>query len=123
MLSLKHLVANITAGFTLVLSSPGPARATDAGIIAAALPNEEAECRYLVQLKQQHDLSQDAVNAYSALANAKGKTGNALSIYEAMMLYEKERVDFDAYKEALFVVISKHEKRPTCFNSLSRDHK
>ena len=97
------------------LLNAGPAHATDAGVIAAALPDEAAECRYLTQLSHQRRTLINEFKSFVAMMEPMPYLERKPYIAERQELWERVKLSFLAFNEAVTVVRAKHEQTPACF--------
>jgi len=110
----------------VVLFLPAGGRATDTAAIAAALPDEAAECRYLLSLCQPaeaafrkvHEVTTKLAHAQRLpLESRMPATLEALSKLQAQEKAARNEfnVRLQETLEAAAVIRAKHNQPPTCF--------
>ena len=115
-----------TAVLGILLLLPAGSAATDTAAVAAALPNEAAECRYLLSLCEPAEAAFRKVHEVTTkLARAQrlpleSRTPVTLEALSKLQTQEKAaRNDFNARLletlEAAAAIRAKHDQPPACF--------
>ena len=103
----------------LILVAPTIAGADDIGSTMAALKDEKAQCRYLLQLCGEYAIdaqiaSENLAAAQTAVAQAKTKREAAPAMARAEVAMSAKRQSLDKVTSARSVMKAMHEKMPPC---------
>jgi hypothetical protein len=127
----KRLFLGVTIGLCL-LAGPSSPLAADTAAVAAALPDEASECRYIVRLCEAHRPQLERLKATTAEAERMQETDKQNPPSTTMQQQERlargrliqeqlqQEIDESLVRgkelnDAMTVVRAKHTQMPTCF--------